>query len=173
MLCSCYLIEMSDGQHILINSGFPPDVLPPPQAPRPQNEKNVLQHLSELALNPEEISTVVCTHCDVDHGGYHDSVQHAEFVVRGRHFDLARGGHPRYAARSHWDHPALKYCLIDSDFELAPGPRLVETSGLPPDINLYWCTCREPARCYWRSMPWSCNDGKPWKMLTKAPRYCD
>ena len=61
MLCSCYLIEMSDGQHILINSGFPPDVLPPPQAPRPQNEKNVLQHLSELALNPEEISPVVCT----------------------------------------------------------------------------------------------------------------
>src|SRR5262249_20601622 len=39
-------------------------------------------------------------------------------------------GHPRFAnARAHWDHPALRYRLIDGDVELLPGLTLLETSG--------------------------------------------
>jgi len=46
---------------------------------------------------------------------------------------VARAGHPRYAvARAHWDHPALRYRLIDGDTELVPGVTLLETSGHAP-----------------------------------------
>jgi len=53
--------------------------------------------------------------------------------VQRTHYELARAGHPRYAAaRAHWDHPALRYRLIDGDIELLPGLSLIETSGHAP-----------------------------------------
>jgi N-acyl homoserine lactone hydrolase len=69
----------------------------------------------------------------VDHAGYHDAFPGAEFVVQRHHCDVAREGHLRYAvARAHWDHPALRYRLIEGDTELAPGVTLLETSGHAP-----------------------------------------
>jgi N-acyl homoserine lactone hydrolase len=53
--------------------------------------------------------------------------------VQRRHYELARSGHPRYAAaRAHWDDPALRYRLVDGDTELLPGLVLIETSGHAP-----------------------------------------
>jgi N-acyl homoserine lactone hydrolase len=66
----------------------------------------------------------------VDHAGYHDAFPQAEFIVQRKHYELARGGHPRFAlARPHWDHPALHYRLVDGDTEILPGLTLLETSG--------------------------------------------
>jgi N-acyl homoserine lactone hydrolase len=129
----CYLIRMSDGSTILIDSGLPPDYTPPPGQPPAQQHKNVLEHLSDLGLRPEQIDLLICTHFDVDHAGYHDAFPHAECVVQRTHYEVARAGHPRYAAaRAHWDHPALRYRLIDGDLELRPGLSLIETSGHAP-----------------------------------------
>lgn len=129
----CYLIKMSDGCYVLIDSGLPADYTPPPGSPPSANVKNVLEHLAELGLQPDDINIVICTHFDVDHAGYHDSFPNAEFVVQRSHYDLARSGHPRFAgARAHWDHPALRYRLLDGDTELLPGLSLIETSGHAP-----------------------------------------
>ncbi|MGH2345860.1 MAG: MBL fold metallo-hydrolase, partial [Chloroflexota bacterium] len=76
---------------------------------------------------------LICTHFDIDHAGYHDSFTKAEFIVQRAHYDLARSGHPRFAAaRPHWDHPALHYRLVDGDTEILPGLTLLETSGHAP-----------------------------------------
>ena len=129
----CYLIQMSDGKNILVDSGLPADYTPPPGMPPAEQEKNVLEHLSDLGLRPDEIDMLICTHFDVDHAGYHDAFPQAECIVQRAHYELARGGHPRYAAaRAHWDHPALRYRLIDGDLELFPGLWLIETSGHAP-----------------------------------------
>jgi N-acyl homoserine lactone hydrolase len=94
------------------------------------NEKNVLQQLTELDLRPDNIDILICTHFDMDHAGYHDAFPNAELIVQRAHYELARSGHPRFApARTHWDHPALHYRLIDGDTELLPGLTLLETSG--------------------------------------------
>src|SRR5205085_6999719 len=67
------------------------------------------------------------------HAGYHDAFTKAELIVQREHYELARSGHPRYAAaRAHWDHPAQRYRLIDGDTELLPGLTLIETSGHAP-----------------------------------------
>ena len=130
MVSGCYLIATSDGKYILIDSGFPTDVPLPPAAPPPENEKNVLQHLSDLGLGPDNIDTVICSHFDVDHAGYHDSFTRAEFVVQRSHYEQARSGHWRYVSvRPHWDQPVLNYRLVDGDLQLAPGLKLLETSG--------------------------------------------
>ena len=133
MVLGCYLIETSDGKHILIDSGFPADVPPPPGTPKAQQEKNVIEHLADLGLRPDDIDMLICTHFDIDHVGYHDAFTKAELVVQREHYTLARNGHTRFAAaRAHWDHPALRYRMIDGDTELLPGLTLLETSGHAP-----------------------------------------
>lgn len=133
MVLGCYLIETSDGKHILIDSGFPADVPLPPGTPKAEQGKNVIEHLADLGLRPDDIDMLICTHFDIDHAGYHDAFTKAELIVQREHYALARSGHTRFAAaRAHWDHPALRYRMIDGDTELLPGLTLIETSGHTP-----------------------------------------
>lgn len=129
MSMGCYLIETADNRRILIDSGMAPDTRPT-NAPPARDETNVIEQLALLGLQPDDIDTVVCTHFDVDHCGYHDHFRQAEFVVQRSHYELARSGHPRLVkARTHWDDPALRYRLVEGDTELLPGLMLIETSG--------------------------------------------
>jgi N-acyl homoserine lactone hydrolase len=130
MVLGCYLVETSDGKHILIDSGLPADAPTSPGTPPAEHKKSVIEHLADLGLRPTDIDMLICTHFDIDHVGYHDAFTKAELIVQREHYTLARGGHPRFAsARAHWDHPALHYRLIDGDTELLPGLTLLETSG--------------------------------------------
>ena len=129
----CYLVQTGDGKNILIDSGLPPDYAARPGTPPIERGKNVIEQLAGPGLQPDDIDLLVCTHFDVDHAGYHDAFPRAELVVQRAHYELARSGHPRFAGvRSHWDHPALRYRLIDGDTELLPGLTLLETSGHTP-----------------------------------------
>lgn len=129
----CYLVETGDGKHILIDSGLPDDVPLPPGTPPASSGKNVVEHLADLGLRPDDIDILICTHFDLDHSGHHDAFTNAELIVQREHYELARSGHERFAAtRAHWDHPALRYRLIDGDTELLPGLKLIETSGHTP-----------------------------------------
>src|SRR3989442_5263272 len=129
----CYLVQTSDGKNILIDSGLPADYTPPPGTSPAENEKNVLEHLADLGLHPDDIDLFICTHFDVDHAGYHDAFLEAELLVQREHYALARSGHARFAAaRAHWDHPALRYRLVEGDTELLPGLTVLETSGHAP-----------------------------------------
>lgn len=130
MVLGCYLIETGDGRYILVDSGLAADAPLPPGTPPAENEKNVIEHLAYLGLHPDDIDILICTHFDMDHAGYHDAFTRAELVVQRKHYILARSGHQRFgAARAHWDHPALRYRLIDGDTELLPGLTLLETDG--------------------------------------------
>lgn len=126
----CYLVQTSDGKNILIDSGLPADYTPPPGTPPAESKKNVLQHLADLGLHPDDITMLICSHFDVDHAGYHDAFAKAELIVQREHYELARSGDARFAAaRVHWDQPTLRYRLIEGDTELLPGLTLLETSG--------------------------------------------
>lgn len=133
MVNVCYLIETDDGQHILIDSGMPLDHQTPEGMPESENKKNVLEHLDELGLNPDDIDLFISTHFDIDHAGNDNLFPNAEHIVQREHYELARSGHPRYAlARYHWDSPTLDYRLVDGDTELMPGLKLLKTSGHAP-----------------------------------------
>ncbi len=133
MVSGCYLVQMSDGKNVLIDTGLPADYTPPPGAPPAEQETNVIEQLAVLGLRPDDIDILICTHFDTDHVGYNDAFAEAELIVQREHYELARRGHPRYAAASaHWNHPALRYRLLDGDTELLPGLTLIETSGHAP-----------------------------------------
>ncbi|MFN8527684.1 MAG: N-acyl homoserine lactonase family protein [Anaerolineae bacterium] len=118
----CYLVQTSTGRNLLIDSGSPGE-----------NVNNVLAQLAALGLQPSDIQTVICTHFDIDHVGYHPSFPDAEFVVQREQYDSAFGGYPRYAeSRPYWDQPGRHYRLVEGDVDLFPGFRLLHTPGHAP-----------------------------------------
>lgn len=126
----CYLVQMSDGKNILIDTGFPKDL---PPRPGLQLRKNVVEQLALLDLQPDGIDILICTHFDLDHCGHHEDFPNAELVVQHEHYDVAHGGHQRFAAsRLHWDLPASRYLFVDGDTTLLPGLELIETGGHVP-----------------------------------------
>jgi N-acyl homoserine lactone hydrolase len=132
MSAGCYLVQTQDGQNILIDSGFPEDYALP-DGTLLDTTQNVIAQLGKLELNPDDIDLVICTHLDIDHVGFHDAFPGAEFIIQRQQYELARGGHARFQnAQSHWDHPALRYRVVDGDTELLPGLTLIETSGHTP-----------------------------------------
>jgi N-acyl homoserine lactone hydrolase len=133
MVLVCYLVQTTEGQNILIDTGLIPEAQPQPGSPPRENVKNVLEHLTDLGLTPGDIHMVICTHFDPDHAGYHDAFPGAEFVIQKAHYDIAKSGHPRYKpAQPHWDHAGLDYRTVEGDTEIIPGLTLIETSGHAP-----------------------------------------
>src|SRR5450432_1907545 len=130
MSLGCYLIQTTDAKNILIDTGIAPDAPLPPNAPQSRNKITIIDQLAALNLRPADIHTLICTHFDIDHAGYNDAFPQAEHIVQREHYEKARSGHPRLAAtRAHWDHPSLRYRLVDGDTELLPGLTLLETGG--------------------------------------------
>ena len=126
----CYLVQTTDGQNILIDSGLPEVI--PEDAQEFENGKDVIEQLASLGLQPDDIDTVISTHYDGDHAGRHAAFTKAQYVVqRVHHLDAA--SNPRYASiRSEWDQPLERILLVDGDTELLPGLELIETSGHVP-----------------------------------------
>ncbi|HEV7519535.1 MAG TPA: N-acyl homoserine lactonase family protein [Candidatus Angelobacter sp.] len=132
-----YLIEMTDGRRVLIDTGFPPSPFGPTREVhwfRVTPEDHVLRRLSSMGLQPTDIDWVICSHFDPDHCGGNDMFPHAKFFVQRRHYETAiSGAHWRFEInRSHWDHATLEYLLIDGDEKILPGISLIDTSGHVP-----------------------------------------
>lgn len=133
-----YLIQTDDSTNVLVDTGWPRSYVEHPQNPpgltlEIESEDTVTARLASIGLAPSDIDLLVCSHLDDDHSGNHDLFSNAELVVQRKHYELAKGGHPRFAAnRDVWDRPDLNYRLIDGDTELLPGVDLIETSGHVP-----------------------------------------
>ena len=133
MSSGCYLVQTNADENILIDSGLPPDYTPPPGTPETEHSTNVIRCLRDIGLDPGDIDTVICTHFDIDHVGHHRSFPTAEFIVQREHYELARAGHPRFAATSrYWDDPRFHFRLVDGDVDLVPGLTVVKTPGHAP-----------------------------------------
>jgi N-acyl homoserine lactone hydrolase len=129
MSSGCYLVQLSDGTNILIDSGHPDDFQLPAGAASTLHV-SLVELLDQIGVKPADISTVVCTHFDIDHAGHHELFDRAEFVVQRRQHDLAMNGAERFASgRKHWGDPRLQYRLVDGDVDLVEGLSLIETSG--------------------------------------------
>src|SRR6266487_6757907 len=95
MVLGCYLVETSDGRHILIDSGLPAAAPLPPGAVPSARGKNVIEQLGDLGLRPDDIDILICTHFAPDHAGYHDAFTKAELIVQSEHYELGRSSHTR------------------------------------------------------------------------------
>lgn len=124
---------------ILVDTGFPRSAIVgegdgDAKAWRVTEADYVVNRLASVGLAPGDIDIVVCTHLDPDHAGAHDQFPSAEFVVQRQHYAVARtSGEPRFGMpNAKWNAPGLRYRLIEGDTDLAPGVRLIESSGHVP-----------------------------------------
>ncbi|MBI5880123.1 MAG: N-acyl homoserine lactonase family protein [Chloroflexi bacterium] len=128
-----YLIRADDGTNILVDTGFPASAVGTHPFPNllVKPEDHVLHQLGLAGLKAADIHTLVCTHFDYDHSGAHDLFTAAECVVQRRHWNLvhseAMERFDRY--RASWNHPVLRYRMVDGDSALVPGVELLDTSG--------------------------------------------
>ncbi|HKV43098.1 MAG TPA: N-acyl homoserine lactonase family protein [bacterium] len=133
-----YLIQTDNGSNILVDTGFGPRMVemslrPDHQGPRITADDLVVNRLARLGILPENILYLIATHFDGDHAGCLAAFTGAEVVVQRRHYEAAKGGHPRFAStRDQWNDPRLRYRVVDGDVELLPEVELIETSGHVP-----------------------------------------
>jgi N-acyl homoserine lactone hydrolase len=128
-----YLIQISDGRNVLVDTGFPEAWDTSERFPTITFEHNVVSALAELGLQPDDIDILITTHFDPDHVGMHDAFPSAEIVAQRTGHEEARKGQERAAlTREHWDAPNLRYRLVDGDTELLPGLSVISTPGHAP-----------------------------------------
>lgn len=128
-----YLVQMSDGRNVLIDTGFPSGWDLSDRFPTLKLEHDIVGSIAELGLQPEDIDILITTHFDPDHVGLNDAFPNAEIVAQQTGYEEARSGQQRAAlTREHWDAPNLRYRLVDKDTELFSGLRLISTPGHAP-----------------------------------------
>lgn len=133
MSFGCYLVQMSDGRNVLIDTGLPPDWDTSERMPTITFDRDIVSALADLGLQPDDIDILITTHFDPDHAGMHDVFAGAEIVAQRAGYDAARSGQERAAiTRAHWDAPNLRYRLVDGDTALLPGLDLISTPGHAP-----------------------------------------
>jgi N-acyl homoserine lactone hydrolase len=133
MSFASYLIQMSDGRNLLIDTGFPPDWDLSDRFPTIRFDHTIVSALAELGLQPNDIHILITTHFDPDHAGMNDAFPGAEMVAQRAGYEEARNGQQRAAlTREHWDAPDLRYRLVDGDTELLPGVTLISSPGHAP-----------------------------------------
>jgi N-acyl homoserine lactone hydrolase len=66
----------------------------------------------------------------MDRCGQNHALPAARFLVQRNHLAFVRD-HPNYPARF-WDIPGLRYDVIDGDYEVCPGVRILPTPGHAP-----------------------------------------
>ncbi len=127
----CYLIQMSDGTNVLVDSGLPDPSLPTPAGmAQPIRGPDVVQQLATIGVQPADIALLIGTHFDGDHAGNYLAFTRAQLVVQRQQYEVARSGNPRFASvRVQGDQPATRYLLVEGDVEILPGVELIETSG--------------------------------------------
>jgi N-acyl homoserine lactone hydrolase len=125
-----YPVQTDDGKNILVDSGLPA-IIPEDQREF-VNEHMLLEQLTTIGLQPDNINMVISTHYDFDHSGNHGAFTKATYIVQRSHHEHTPGN-ARYAAtRPQWDQPMERIRLVDRDTELLPGLELIETSGHVP-----------------------------------------
>src|SRR5260370_19538281 len=126
-----YLIQMSDGKNILIDTGPPSDGTYVALDNMSVHIEDVVEILKTLGLTPRDIDLLVCTHFDSDHSGNHDQFPWSQLIVQRTHYETACATmNERWSiTRSHWDQPNLRYRLVDGDTELVSCVEVILTSG--------------------------------------------
>jgi N-acyl homoserine lactone hydrolase len=132
-----YLIESAAGKRYLIDTGNPAALIGAPEG-QPwypaqctiNPEDDVLARLAELGLAPRDVDAIIATHFDFDHAGRLDAFGPlgTDVWVQRAHLAWAlTRPDPSYGAL--WNVPGLRWRLVDGDFEIEPGLRVLRTDG--------------------------------------------
>ncbi len=92
--------------------------------------------LAEVGLAAADVGVVIHTHLMYDHCAFSKRLPRARFVVQKKELDFAQDPHPMLAgAYQPALYEGLNFQVIDGDFELFPGLKLLFTPGHTPGVQ--------------------------------------
>lgn len=135
----CYLLETTDGP-ILIDTGMPdhcvnhPDLFASPGeepsiVPHMDQEDGIVPILARAGYTPRDVACVVSTHRHFDHAGGNRHFGEVELILQQLEYDAMVADLEAPDAVDFWSSPDLRYRLIQGDYALAPGIKLLFTPG--------------------------------------------
>ncbi|MGE5396622.1 MAG: N-acyl homoserine lactonase family protein [Chitinophagales bacterium] len=128
-----FLIVDKCNDPVLVDTGFTPEYIPGPSTSFIQNPEHQLDNaICALGYHPYDIKTVVQTHLHWDHTAGMRLFPHARFYIQANEFRSLLRLYPNEETSfcpGHWQQLLDQVELIDGDFELKPGLRLVYTGG--------------------------------------------
>jgi N-acyl homoserine lactone hydrolase len=137
-----YLIQTADGTNILVDTGMHRSHITDPLAtirgrpiegkllPIMRPEDDIAARLGQLGLRPENVHMLVSTHFHFDHAGNHADFGRSRILVQRACYEHAIT--VGQSSKELYDLPYLHYEMLEGDTEIAPGVRLLETSGHVP-----------------------------------------
>lgn len=130
----CFLIESSDGEKIMVDTGYNYDSVPKlvfqPQIQTP--EQDLTNLLIAHGTHPDEIKTVIITHLHHDHTGNMKLFKNAEFIVQEKELlgtTYPIGTQSIGVCRKDFEDLVSRFRLVDGDFPLREGIDLLFTPG--------------------------------------------
>lgn len=141
-----YLIETNEGP-ILVDTGMPLACAEDARGyfgvepeeigivPKMRREDGILQVLSRTGYQPEDLLSIVSTHWHFDHAGGNRLFPTTPILVQRAEYE---------AALNNPDYPEdcrdvnLSYRLIEGDYEVVPGVRLLFSPGHSPGHQSVW-----------------------------------
>src|SRR5689334_6937264 len=92
----CYLVQTTDGQNILIDSGYSrtgttTETRADAQGPRISitHGQDVIEQLATIGLQPADIDLLICTHYDEDHAGNLAAFPNARLIAQRLQHEIA------------------------------------------------------------------------------------
>ncbi len=138
-----YLLQLTDGRNVLVDTGFPAKYAHDPVTASAEDDLGAFGDIVTLTPNnlvaaqlalcgvlPTEIDTLILTHTHIDHIGALPDFAHATIVVGQAERMLPT---PLYwNDRSPIAWPEAHYQTIEQDYDMFPGVRLLATPGHSP-----------------------------------------
>lgn len=128
------LIDHPDAK-ILVDTGFNKEQVErdlPFEKPEQTPEQTIPAQLAKIGLEPKDIDIVVHSHLHMDHCGANEFFKHARFIVNKHELRHAFVPEPFERIgyyRELFDFPGIKWELIEGDYEVVPGVKLISTPG--------------------------------------------
>ena len=126
---------------VLIETGYRPEgpfanqVWPGTQT----EDQKITNQLAKIGVKPGDIDIVINTHLHGDHCGNNALFKNATFIVQRTEMRYAFAPLPHLGeggySRSDFDHPGLKYELVDGDWHVVEGIETIFTPGHTPGLQ--------------------------------------
>lgn len=123
-----YLLENGE-RRVLVDTGIGPEHPLIDRLYEPER-RDIVVELMKRGVAPDGLEAVVVSHLHFDHVGGASNFRGVPIYVQRAEWDAAQA--PKYTVPEFLEFPGANFRMMDGDYELAPGLRVISTPGHTP-----------------------------------------
>ena len=130
--CPFFIIKGAD-RLVMVDTSAPATVMAKLRIEPVEDVMSFEEGLANVDLKPDDIHCVILTHLMYDHCANGFKLPNAKFYVQAEELAYARDPHPLFAGAYHPElFEGLNFEIVQGDFNLFPGIKLIHTPGHSP-----------------------------------------